>query len=196
MKNKEFATREYWESRYENETQPFEWFKDFQALRHLFSTYSNDSKIIQLGCGNSLLSADLFNHGFKNITNVDYSQNVIDQMSAQYPLMHWACADIFKLDQFFSEQEFDLAIDKGTLDALLTVPHDPWNPPEELLSQIHSYVQQVLRVLKPGGCLMHITFAQPHFRKRFLMHAGFEVSVQTLGAEDAFEYYVYHCIKK
>ncbi|KAJ3295151.1 hypothetical protein HK104_002961 [Borealophlyctis nickersoniae] len=107
--------------------------------------------------------------------------------------MSWLCGDIFHLDELFPDQsnQFDCAIDKGTLDALLTKKHDPWNPPQEVVEKMALYMTQVRDVLKPGGLFMHITFAQPHFRRRFLEVEGMEVEVHTLGGADSFEYFCY-----
>ena len=137
--------------------------------------------------------------GWHQIINIDYSPSVIQAMSLKcskdMPEMKWKTADIFKLSEHFEPECFDVALDKGTLDALLTVKHDPWNPPESLLKQMHSYMDQVARVLVPGGIFLHITFAQPHFRRRFLETTQFNVSVKTLGGSDSFDYFIYHCQK-
>lgn len=141
----------------------------------------------------------MYKAGWTEITNVDYSQPLIDQMaqrSKHCPLMTWECADIFNLLNHFPTKRFDVAIDKGTLDALLTIKHDPWNPPDTLVSQMQNYMHQVASVLVPGGIFIHITFAQPHFRKRFLERDDWKVEVHVLGGDsDAFEYFLYTCQK-
>ncbi len=79
----------------------------------------------------------------------------------------------------------------------MTEKHDPWDPEPEIVENITKYVEQVYKHLKKGGLFLHITFAQPHFRSRFLK-LGFEnVQVITLGggAVDGFEYYIYKAIK-
>lgn len=143
--------------------------------------------------------------GWQRIVNVDYSPTVIRTMEKKYsekmPLMKWVCADIFHLKEQLGVGSalFDIALDKGTLDALLTVKHDPWDPPQDLLDRMHSYMAQVSSVLAPGGAFLHITFAQPHFRKRFLETADFEVQTHRLdGGTDSstFEYYLYRCVKR
>ena len=40
-------------------------------------------KILVIGCGNSRLSADLYDIGYHNITNIDISDTVISQMINQ-----------------------------------------------------------------------------------------------------------------
>ena len=155
---------------------------------------------MQLGCGNSKLSEDLYDSGWKHIVNVDFSSVVIEMMkkrTIEMPSMKWIVADIFHLDQIFSKESFDYAIDKGTLDAILTQKHDPWDPEPEIISQIQSYINQVAATLKTGAKFIHITFSQPHFRKRFLeLSQAFDIHIHSLSTEsDSFEYFIYECIK-
>ena len=111
--------------------------------------------------------------------------------------MTWDCGDVFKMDSLYSPQTFDVAIDKGTLDAFLTVKHDPWNPSKELLDRISLYISQVSNTLKQNGLFLHVTFSQPRFRKQFLeLGQDWQVEVYNLsGEKDAFEYYIYACYK-
>ena len=55
-------------------------------------------KILMLGCGNANFSADIYDHGFRNITNVDFSEVVINQMAQKNaktrPEMTWQVADV------------------------------------------------------------------------------------------------------
>ena len=41
-------------------------------------------KILNVGCGNSQLCADMFDIGYKNLVNVDISDTVIKQMTEKY----------------------------------------------------------------------------------------------------------------
>jgi ubiquinone/menaquinone biosynthesis C-methylase UbiE len=66
---------------------------------------------------------------------------------------------------------------------------DVWDPSPELCAQVAMEVDQVERVLKPGGKFIYITFGQPHFRKRHLLRKEWELAVTTLG--DMFHYYAY-----
>ncbi|KAJ3043765.1 hypothetical protein HDV00_004171 [Rhizophlyctis rosea] len=195
--NERYGTLDYWEERYKKEgEQGFDWFKDFKALAEPLGQLIPDktSKVLHLGCGNSRLSEDMYTAGWKNTVNVDYSPAVIENMQSRtkhMPEMTWTVGDIFHLDAVIPTSTFDVAIDKGTLDALLTKKHDPWDPDPELVEQMKEYMVQVREVLKPGGMFIHITFAQPHFRRRFLEVDGMTVKVQTLGGADTFEYFVY-----
>jgi ubiquinone/menaquinone biosynthesis C-methylase UbiE len=69
---------------------------------------------------NIVLGHDMYKDGYENITNVDYSSIVINQMKERYSHMtnmKWLEMDIRDLK--FKDGEFDIVIDKATLDALL-----------------------------------------------------------------------------
>jgi len=87
-----------------------------------------DARILMLGCGNSTLSQDMYDDGYKNIVNIDYSSVVIDQMRRRHkerrPEMEWLEMDVRDLQ--FADQSFDVAIDKGTMDAMMTSKGDVW----------------------------------------------------------------------
>ncbi|KAI8928548.1 S-adenosyl-L-methionine-dependent methyltransferase [Entophlyctis helioformis] len=203
--NERYGTLDYWEERYqqEDETVTFEWFKGFEDLDGFLTTAlcNKSASVLHLGCGNSRLAEDMHKHGWTDIVNVDYSSAVIETMAkrcAGLAGVSWVVADIFKLDDTFAAGSFEYALDKGTLDALLTRKHDPWNPPADLCDEIQSYIKQVALALKPGGKFVHITFAQPHFRRRFLEIPEFKVTVETLTGktQGAFEYFAYCCVKQ
>ena len=191
--NREYKDKAYWDKRYETETtETFDWFKTFNDLPILQQLIPIDSKILHVGCGNSTLPVEMNDFGYKFITNLDYSKVLIEKMKAKYPELEWVEGDIFDLEQY---RDYDIVLDKGTLDALLTVPHDPWNPDNEILDQVSQYMNQVLGALKQGGKFIQITFGQPHFRTKFL--TMFDVTVHTLDAKGfGFDYFVYECTKK
>lgn len=176
----------------------YEWFKGYDQLGDELEKYiSKDASILHLGCGNSHLSIQMYNQGWLDQTNVDYSSIVIENMSREFEntCIKWICGDIFSMDSFL-ENKYDVAIDKGTLDALLTVKHDPWNPSLELREHISKYMDQIVNALVPEGLYIHITWSQPHFRKAFLSHPCLEVKVIKLCSEsDSFEYFIYICKK-
>ena len=66
--------------------------------------------------------------GFTDITNIDYSSVVINNMKKKYnnlPSMKWAVMDIRDLK--YCEHTFDVVIEKGTLDSLLVDETNPWS---------------------------------------------------------------------
>ncbi|GJJ11115.1 hypothetical protein Clacol_005346 [Clathrus columnatus] len=89
----------------------------------------------------------------------------------------------------FENNYFDIAIDKGTMDAMMTVKGDVWNPPPQVIENCNKEVDEVIRTLRPTGHFLYLTFGQPHFRKRYLQRPGTTLKIIELG--DAFHYYLY-----
>jgi len=199
-KNEEYKTKEYWEKRYEKEpmTTTFEWFKGWPELKDTLVEHLNkEDVILMLGCGNSKLSEDMYDEGYQKIFNIDFSQIVISNMkmrNTKRDYMIWETMDI--KDMAFDNNMFDVAIDKGTMDALLCEKGDVWDPEPELLAEIKKYVDEVYRVLKPNGKFIYITFGQPHFRKRHfdLDTKNWTLETKTIG--DNFHYFVYILTKQ
>ena len=102
---------------------------------------------IMLGCGNSMLSEDVYNDGYRNIVNIDFSSIVINNMKRKCQRlvdMDWIVMDITNMS--FAPCSFDVVVEKATLDALLVEEKDVWNPSEGtgntmdcVLSQVRSY---------------------------------------------------------
>ncbi|KAI5988967.1 S-adenosyl-L-methionine-dependent methyltransferase [Pisolithus albus] len=199
--NREYGTKEYWRVLLhfrtpETSDGTFDWFKSYADLADDIRTLIPDksARILMLGCGNSRFSEDMWDDGYKNIVNVDYSAVVVERMkarnSATKPEMQWHEMDVRSLT--FPDSVFDVAIDKGTMDAMMTSSSDVWNPSKQVVNDCIAEVSEVLRVLRETGSFIYITFGQPHFRKRFLTgeHApGTRLEIKTLG--EAFHYFMY-----
>ncbi|WVF69944.1 hypothetical protein IAT40_004729 [Kwoniella sp. CBS 6097] len=153
------------------------------------------TRMLMLGCGNSALGEVLYDAGWKNIVNLDYSKVVIDQMKERHtsrPLMEWHEMDV--LDLQYGEEEFDLVVDKGTMDAMLTTKGDPWNPPEKDIKTCTQEVTEALRVLRKrkGSKFIYFTFGQPHFRKRYMANRpGWKLTHREIGPPEGFAYFLY-----
>ncbi|TIB75929.1 S-adenosyl-L-methionine-dependent methyltransferase [Wallemia mellicola] len=173
----------------------FDWFKKYSDIReHLAPLIPNkDARILMLGCGNSTLSRDMYDDGYHNILNIDYSPVCIEKMreaNIDRVGMEWSVMDIRKLD--LPDNSFDVAIDKGTMDALLAGVKDPWNPSEEIVENCVSEVREVERVLKknPESIFIYFTFGQPHFRRSILnVNPEWSLTIQEVG--DWFSYFLY-----
>jgi len=102
---------------------------------------------------------------------------------------------------------FDVAIDKvlpplgaevlicfqGTMDALLCSGGSVWSPSEAITQSCRQEVDEVIRVLKPGGRFIFISFGQPHFRLPHLERTEWEQGVETtvLGDGGIIQYFLY-----
>ncbi|KAF9563147.1 S-adenosyl-L-methionine-dependent methyltransferase [Agrocybe pediades] len=194
-KNEQYGTKEYWDQRYleEKDNDSFDWFKSYADLAELLHELipEKSSRILMLGCGNSRLSEDMWEDGYHNIVNIDYSGILIEQMKERHgtlrPSMEWHEMDIRDLK--FDDAAFDVAIDKGTMDAMMTAKGDVWDPPQQVIDDCNKEVEETLRVLKPDGLFVYLTFGQPHFRRRYLQKDGTTLTIKQLG--EAFHYYLY-----
>eukprot|EP00438_Fugacium_kawagutii_P035191 Skav232766 [mRNA] locus=scaffold1229:235064:240015:- [translate_table: standard] len=76
----------YWNKRYRADPAPFEWLESFVELESLIKEATAgrmDAAILHVGCGNSLLPEAMYDHGYKDITNVDNAEVCIQQMAAR-----------------------------------------------------------------------------------------------------------------
>ncbi|KAJ1884899.1 hypothetical protein GGI01_002831 [Coemansia sp. RSA 376] len=197
--NTAYGTKEYWQQRYmQEEAATFDWFKTYRDLEPLLSKHigSKDVRILMLGCGNSTLSSDMYDDGYQSIINVDYSDVVIEQMrqrTQHQSGMTWEVMDVRALD--LGDGSVDVAIDKGTLDALMCDKGDVWEPSAEMCENVGREVNEVNRVLTAGGKFIWITFGQPHFRRRHLERPSWELQIERLN-DGGFDYFMYIATKK
>ncbi|XP_028174754.1 eEF1A lysine and N-terminal methyltransferase homolog isoform X3 [Ostrinia furnacalis] len=163
--HKEFSEKDYWNKFFKKRgNKAFEWYGEYMELCSQLHKYIKPKdSILITGCGNSSLSADLYDVGYTNITNIDVSEVVIRQMTsinAHRTNMKFLCMDAMKTT--FSDEEFNVVLDKGTLDALM--PDDG----EETQQGIDKYFSEIKRVLKIGGRFVCISLLQSHILKKLL----------------------------
>jgi ubiquinone/menaquinone biosynthesis C-methylase UbiE len=152
-----YAKKEYWNERFNNTDSNFDWYADWEQLEKYFKPIlTEESKVLMVGCGNSKMSSQMYNSNYKNITNIDISDVVIDKMKKQFPDMKWLEMDATKMN--FEDNSFDCSIDKGTLDAIMC-GNDP-SPPAKLIREMH-------RVTKTGGHYCIITHGEPETRLNY-----------------------------
>jgi len=101
----------------------------------------------------------------------------------------WLLMDVRELD--LPDASVDIAVDKGTLDAF--VHGSLWDPPDDVRANVGKYVNEVARVLRPGGLWLYITYRQPHFMKPLLTREKqWDLSVEILEDPDGaggFDYF-------
>ncbi|XP_051121890.1 uncharacterized protein LOC127245183 [Andrographis paniculata] len=163
----DFTVKESWDRFYtlRGVDDPYEWYAEWPELQapltqHLSSQSEEGSSpaasILVPGCGNSRLSEHLYDAGFRNITNVDFSKVVIMDMLRrnvrERPQMKWRVMDMSSMP--LESGSFDAVIDKGGLDASMEPKHGP------ILG--YKYLSEVKRVLKTGGKYICLTLGEPH----------------------------------
>ncbi|XP_076359527.1 eEF1A lysine and N-terminal methyltransferase isoform X1 [Tachypleus tridentatus] len=162
----EFASETYWDSFFKKRGKlAFEWYGEYPQLCGLLHKYVRTSdQLLVVGCGNSSLSADLYDVGFHQNTSIDISDVVIHQMIEKYsrrrPGMKYQKMDM--LEMAFKDGEFTVVLDKGTLDALMT------DASEETVQKIEKMFGEIKRVLRLGGRYICISLLQEHILEKLL----------------------------
>ena len=81
--HQEFRQKEYWDSFFKKRgKKAFEWYGEYGELCGILHKYiKTKDSVLVVGCGNSTLSCDLYDVGYKTITSIDLSNQVIEQVS-------------------------------------------------------------------------------------------------------------------
>lgn len=161
-----FVQEDYWDERYSKDSQEeYDWFGTWttdtsagiRIKPHVdpFMPAKVGSRILNLGCGNSRMPEELYRDGYPDVMSIDISQKAIDLMTqrfAQIPALSFVRMDMTAMT--FPNASFDVVFDKGTLDALYTGAS----------SMVPLSVQEVFRVLRPGGLFVSMSFGAPSHR--------------------------------
>lgn len=195
-----FKEKSYWDERFTGEKE-YDWLTGFAGIEVLLRKHVRTSdRILVVGCGNSTLSRDMYDSGFTQLTNLDFSAVVIDAMAAQHancgPTMRWVVGDMMDMKDI-ADGSFDVVLDKAAMDALLVDEGDVWNPRPQCLRDADRALSEFSRVLRPGGKLVQVTFAQPHFRRKYLDKPTYNWDIlQHETVAEGLGYFFYTCVKR
>ena len=176
----------YWDQRYrDQEGTTFDWLEDYETIEPLIKQAIEKLldegnplalehiKILNLGCGNSILSEELYDRGFKNVYNIDISPVVIEQMSlrnsVKRPELKWEVMDVRNMR--YPSNYFDLIIDKSTIDALLCG--------ESSFLNTALMMKECQRILKPDAAYFSISYGTPENRALHYKRANLKFNVST-----------------
>lgn len=108
---KQYGEVDYWNGRYTDERESFEWYVDYGGIRHFLTAKylissvgadasdksqitsklitgpfqsTEDCRVLIAGCGTSQVGESMLCDGFGKITNVDFSSIVIEKMKERY----------------------------------------------------------------------------------------------------------------
>ena len=150
----------------------FDWLENYEALSSIFENFiDRENKIMHVGCGNAPLSEDMYNDGYYDMVNIDISETCIDYMKGlnrDKPMMKWLTMDAMATT--FKNEQFDVIIDKSTLDAFLCSDFSEY--------RAAVYLNEMQRVLKTGGIYLMISYGHPRNRIHHLKraHLDFDIS--------------------
>ena len=215
----DYGSPSYWDERYsaaahkEAKTQgkdgDFDWYNSYASLRFAIRKFlvpeessedeAEDKEILVAGCGNSTLGCDMYDDGFKNITNIDISEVVINQMTDKYASrehMEYTVMDVRNME-YIPDECFDAVIDKALFDALLCG--------ENNLDSVQCMLREVFRTLKPGGYYIMISHAAPANRMHYLTSSSLQWDVEVaevpkpaisgLDSKELPNHFIYACRK-
>lgn len=120
-------------------------------------------KILNVGCGNSRLSEEMYEEGYQNITNIDISHTCVrymeDKLKTKCPNMTYRQMDVMNMKDI-PNAEYNVVLDKGTLDSILCGDNSEENCEKMLL--------EINRVLKPNGIYICVSYGSEEHRKEYL----------------------------
>ena len=97
----DFHSKQYWQTFFERRgDESFEWYGSYAELRAIVvdeQKLRRTDRVLVVGCGNSDFSAELYDDGYEEVTNVDFEATVISAMAARNESrtkMSWLVADM------------------------------------------------------------------------------------------------------
>lgn len=180
----EFRSKQYWDEFFQKRGNvAFEWYGDFtEVSAHLLKSITHSDKVLVIGCGNSDFSSDFYDKGYQNVTNLDFSELVIQEMISKNlsrDKMKWDVGDMTNLSAYPSGS-FDVVFDKGALDALMST--DTAEVKEKALCMF----EEINRVLSNNGKYVCITLAEKFIIETLITYytnlesLGFSISVDSI----------------
>jgi len=138
--------KNYWNQRYLDDNAPWDAGSITTPLAHYIDGLPDKSiHILIPGAGFAHEGAYLYNKGFTNVFICDWAPAVIEafqQANPDFPKEQLICGDFFKI-----ERQFDLIIEQTFFCAMPPKFRQP-------------YVDTTARLLKPGGMIVGLLFAQ------------------------------------
>lgn len=187
-----FGTKEYWDELYlgrgDFPAEEYTWYFGWDTYQAMVQEHvsNRQSSILLPGIGNDPLLLDLLQKGYQNLTATDYSQYAIDRQRDLLSYLYswddadrmdvdsggggggatttWTtkdgkvqlkCMDARKMDPTWTNR-FDAVLEKGALDAIYLSGD----------GNLERTVQELERVLKPGGTLISISGVVPEELRR------------------------------
>ena len=192
-----YGDKKYWIERYDEQNgTTFDWLEDYESIKPILDNLGikKDSRILNVGCGNSEFSEKMYDEGFNHNYNIDICQNVIDFMKSRNKDKKGLHFDVmYVCDMTYKNETFDLIVDKSTIDALLCGDHS--------FMIVAKMLKEISRVLKTGGYYVIISYGKPESRMIHLErdHLAFETQIYTIKRQEEDEpekiHYVYICKK-
>jgi ubiquinone/menaquinone biosynthesis C-methylase UbiE len=198
----QYSSKDYWEDRYDKESDPFEWFQNYYEIKDIIQRLiPKNNKVLHVGCGTSELGAQMHSDGWTDIVNIDFSGTLIHKLQTRYAdKLGLVFAEMNVEELPFATHSFDAIIDKACLDSVICS--------DAASKHIDRMIYQMHRVLKPGGVFLMVSYGKSELRKKYLdrNELDWSVTVEIVAREsdssslvpfddDMSFHYVYICKK-
>ncbi|CAE8641960.1 unnamed protein product [Polarella glacialis] len=178
-----FGTLDYWNCAFEDGgefEEPFDWLASWQDLREEVTALlpNKDAQILIPGCGNAPFQLDMYDAGYTNIVCGDNSEIVIGQMQVASDSagrrLQWDLMDVTRMP--YENCSFQAVIDKSLIDCLHCC--------DGATQVLRSYLDEVFRILAPGGLFVAVSCHSRPSMKATLRGRSWQTRVDVFGASD------------
>jgi len=165
LSSSRLGTKEYWDENFTKDLSIYSETKDVgeiwfgeESIERVADwlddsdQVTNDSSVLDIGCGNGMMLVELARRGYKNLFGTDYSENAVHLAKLiaeeQHLFITYEVCDILKdgsPEGSPSRQQYDVCLDKGTYDAISL------NPDNSRQLQRSRYLASLQRVVKHNG---------------------------------------------
>ena len=116
----------------------------------------------------SYLEIELANEGYSRITNIDFSDVVINIKSKLNPNGDYKVADVRDMSDFENDI-YDVVLDKGTFDCVISS--------DNALSDIKNMLNNIYRVLRNRGVYICFSYSNPSTRLQLFQREDLQWTV-------------------
>lgn len=154
-----YAEKEYWEKRYTDDTEAYDWYQDADVVvKACKKMMDAEGRVLVVGTGNSDVAPLLAQGGFESVTAIDFVRPCIvksRRRNREVEGITWKVMDMRRMT--FPSGDFATIIDKGTLDCLFYAGEE----------EVMTAMSEISRCLKKRGLYLCVSCCGPESRKRF-----------------------------
>ena len=154
-----YGDAEYWEKRYTEDPEVFEWYQEPAAVLEHCKEYLNpEGRVLVIGTGNSNLAPQIAQDGIESVTAIDFVRPCIvksRRRNRELEGITWKVMDVRKMS--FPDGDFQAIVDKGTLDCLFYLGE----------SDVMTAMAEISRVLKKRGVYVCVSCCPPEARRKW-----------------------------